>query len=138
MRFVVRRKSAERIFLHLNADKSNAGLCVRGELALCGGGDSQPVTGGEGDGLAVNDGLSASGNHTVDFLVVFMGMDEGDARARGELIDADLRAGQGEGVVQLGSGRGSNVCLCVVFHGVCLQGNIAISYCVLVFYRRVL
>ena len=42
---VVGGEAVQRIFLHLNADKSNAGLCGCGELALCGGGDSQPVRG---------------------------------------------------------------------------------------------
>lgn len=116
MRFVVRRKSAERIFLHLNAHIGDAAVRRGGELALRCRSDFQPIPRGQRDFLAVDNRLALAGENGVDFFVLLMGMDERNPCARRKLVDADLCAGQTEGIMEFGARGATNVRLRVVCH----------------------
>ena len=113
---IVRRKSAEGVFSDLDADVGDARIGRRGELPLCGGSDSQPVAGGKSDFFAIDDGLAAAFENAVDFFIVLMRMNERHARAGGQPVDADFRAGQRQFIVKLDASFVSNIDFRVVCH----------------------
>lgn len=116
MRFVVRRKSAERIFLHLNAHIGDAAVRRGGELALRCRSDLQPIARRQRDFLAVDNRLALACKNAVNLLVLLMGMDERNARTRRKLVDADLCASQAENIMEFGARGAANVRLRVVCH----------------------
>ena len=115
---VVRRKSAERIFLHLNAHIGDAAVRRGGELALRCRSDFQPIARRQRDFLAVDNRLALACKNAVNLLVLLMRMDERNACARRELVDADFRTGQGEFVVEFGARFAANIRLRVVCNGI--------------------
>ena len=73
-----------------------------------GGRNADPVARRKSYILSVDDSFSPSCKDDVDFLIVFMGMDEGDTCPCRQVVDADLRPGQGKLVMKF--------CPCVLCH----------------------
>lgn len=86
------------MLLDLDADEGHPSVGSGGKLPLGGGGHLQPVAGGQRNGLAVQDDTALAGEDAVDLLVLLVGVDKGDAGTGGELVDADLRAGETQGL----------------------------------------
>lgn len=60
--------------------------------------------------------LPLAGEDAVDLLVLLVGVDKGDAGTGGELVDADLRAGETQGLVEFDSAFVADIGLYIVFH----------------------
>ena len=94
----------KRILFHLNADIADRGIVSRKELSFGSRRDSEPVACLQLYGLAVYYGFSGTRKDPVDLLILLMVMRKWNARARGQIIYADLRARQSQLVMQLRSG----------------------------------
>ena len=70
----------------------------------------------KGNLFAVKHGFSLSGENNIDFLVLFVGVNEWNACTRRKIVDADLGSGQREHVMKLCSCFVSYVDLAEIFH----------------------
>lgn len=105
------------IFLHLNTDKGKSAVLRRRKLTLCHRRDSQPVTRRECNCFTVKDGSALTSQNAVNFLVLLVGVNKGNASSRGKGIHADFCACQKKLFMQFGSALISDARLCIIFHG---------------------
>lgn len=91
---IVCGEARQGVLLDLDTDEGHPRVASSGELPLGGRRHLQPVAGSQLHGLAVQDYAALAGEDSINFLVLLVGVDEGDAGTGRELVDADLRTGE--------------------------------------------
>ena len=114
-------KFFQRVFLSLNTDKGNSTIFSGKELTLCGRRNSDPITGSESNFLSVNNNFSLARKDTVNFFVCFMRMYERNISSCRKIIDAYFSTCERKGFVKFNSTLISNICFCIVCHGMYLH-----------------
>ena len=91
------------------------------ELTLCGRRNSDPITSSESNFLSVNNNFSFARKDTVNFFVCFMRMYERNIGSCRKIINTYFSTCERKGFVKFNSTFISDICFCIVCHGMYLH-----------------